>query len=54
LLPDDDDHRCAWRDEAESLRAQLDELRQQLTAFERRVLGPKSEKMPPMSKEVER
>jgi transposase len=54
-----DDHRCPWRDEAEGLRTELDEVRGQLaavtTAMEaltRRVLGPKSEKVPPPEKEL--
>ena len=82
-----DDHRCAWRDEAERLQArvtdleaklaaksaevdeiagkltaksaEVDELSGKLTALatamealERRVLGPKSEKMPPPEKEL--
>lgn len=72
-----DDHRCAWRTEAEQLRtrvseleakasesqakaaAEVDELNGKLAAvmaameaLERRVLGPKSEKMPPTDKEL--
>lgn len=61
-----DDHPCYWRDEAERLAAEKDvlageaerraaeveELKQKLAALERRVLGPKSEKMPAMSGEV--
>ena len=56
-----DDHRCAWRDEAEAQRdkvkdltGQVDDLTGKLAAvmtameaLERRVIGPKSEKMPP-------
>ena len=48
----DDDHRCRWRDEAEQLRAEMEELRQKFASLERRVLGPKSEKMPAMAGEV--
>jgi transposase len=55
------DHNCAWREEAMALRAEVTELKQQLTAvlaqmqaLERRVLGPKSEKMPPPSSELRR
>ncbi|MDQ3400841.1 MAG: IS66 family transposase [Chloroflexota bacterium] len=54
-----DDHPCSWRDEAERLAAEsaqraaeIEELKQKLAALERRVLGPKSEKMPAMSGEV--
>jgi len=61
-----DDHACAWRDEALALRGTVGELRTtvgdlegKLTAvmaamesLERRVLGPKSEKMPPPSSEL--
>ena len=61
-----DDHHCPWREEAEKLRGELvearreiDELRAQLAAvmaamesLERRVLGPKSEKVPPPEKEL--
>jgi transposase len=55
LAPDDtDDHRCKWRDEAEQLRAEMEELRQKFASLERRVLGPKSEKMPSMHDEVRR
>lgn len=48
----DDDHRCRWRDEAEKLRAEIEDLRQKFASLERRVLGPKSEKMPAMGGEV--
>ena len=54
-----DDHHCAWRTEAERLRAQVDEIGGKLVAvmaaleaLERRVLGPKSEKMPPPEQEL--
>jgi transposase len=54
-----DDHHCPWREEAERLRGEIDELRAKLAAvmsamesLERRVLGPKSEKMPPPEKEL--
>jgi transposase len=56
-----DDHQCAWRDEALALRTEVAELKQQLAAvvgqmqaLERRVLGPKSEKMPPPVEELRR
>jgi len=57
----DPDHRCGWRDEAERLTvehkrlaAEVEELRQKFASLERRLLGPKTEKMPPMADEVRR
>jgi len=54
-----DDHHCPWREEAEKLRTELDDVQGQLAAImiameslERRVLGPKSEKVPPPEKEL--
>jgi transposase len=61
-----DDHHCPWREEAERLRGELAEVRAELDdvrgklavvmtameSLERRVLGPKSEKMPPPEKEL--
>jgi len=61
-----DDHHCPWREEAERLRvevagvrAELEEVRGQLAAvmtamaaLERRMLGPKSERVPPPEKEL--
>jgi len=56
-----DDHRCAWRTEAEVLRGRVGDLEAKLAAvlaameaLERRVLGPKSEKMPPPESEIRR
>jgi len=53
------DHHCPWREEAEALRRELDEVRAQLAAvrtalaaLERRVLGPKAEKVPPPAQEL--
>lgn len=46
------DHDCAFKDQAERLSAELEDLRQKFAALERRVLGPTSEKMPPMAGEV--
>jgi transposase len=55
------DHQCAWREEAVALRGEVAELKQQLSAvvgqmqaLERRMLGPKSEKMPPPVEELRR
>ena len=49
-----DEHRCPWREEAEALRPRVAELEVKLAtvlvameALERRMLGPKSEKIPP-------
>ena len=53
MAPDDDDnHHCRWRDEAEHLRSEIEDLRQKFASLERRLLGPKSEKMPPIEGEV--
>jgi transposase len=59
VLPQD--HFCPWREEAEELRAELDtvqadvdRMRGELDALKRAVFGKKSEKMPPMSREVAR
>lgn len=59
VLPED--HHCAWREEAEELRASLDtvqadvdRMRGELDALKRAVFGKKSEKMPPMSREAGR
>jgi len=75
LAADDDDHQCAWRDEAgrlaaeltgaldaqadllkahAAMAAQVEELTQKFASLERRLLGPKTEKMPPMAGEVRR
>ncbi len=47
-----DDHRCEWRDEAESLRAEVVELRAQLAKLQRHVFGKRSEKMPPVAEAI--
>ena len=56
-----EDHSCAWKTEAEKLRADLDatravadKMRAQLDALTRKVFGKTSEKMPPMEREVRR
>jgi transposase len=46
------DHDCAFKEEADRLRAEVLDLREKFAALERRVLGPKSEKMPAMAGEV--
>jgi transposase len=52
VLPQD--HFCPWREEAEELRTDLDQLRAEVDALKRAVFGKRSEKMPPMSREVAR
>ncbi len=47
-----EDHRCEWRDEAESLRAEVGELRAQLAKLQRHVFGKRSEKMPPVAQAI--
>jgi transposase len=47
-----DDHRCEWRDEAESLRAEVVELRAQFAKLQRHVFGKRSEKMPPVAEAI--
>ena len=50
--PPDDDHRCGWRDIAEEHERRIADLQAQLEALQRAVFGKKSEKMPPMDREV--
>jgi len=57
--PDSATHQCEWREKAEGLEAklhvvegQLASLKHELAALTRRVLGPKSEKMPPVGQET--
>ncbi len=52
-------HLCEWRDKAEALEGEVSGLKDslarmqhELAALTRRVLGPKSEKMPPIEKEL--
>jgi transposase len=54
-----DDHECGWKVWATDLEAKLeassaklDEMAAKMAAMERRILGPKSEKLPPIQKEV--
>lgn len=42
----DDDHRCGWRDRAEALTAEVEDLKARLDAMERRIFGKKGERMP--------
>jgi transposase len=57
----EDDHECAWKDAALRLSSQLkeqaeatDQLKAELEALKRHVHGRRSEKMPPMDREVKR
>jgi transposase len=56
-----DDHDCAWKEYAAKLEKQLAEVienqrrqQEQLGAVQRKLFGKKSEKMPPMDREVRR
>ncbi len=46
------DHRCEWRDRAEALEAKVGALAHQLDTLTRRLIGPKSEKMPRVQDEL--
>lgn len=61
----ENDHRCIWRERYDALQAQttvelaeqrakLETLMGAMQALKRRVLGPKSEKMPPIEGELQR
>jgi transposase len=50
--PPDDDHECGWKVFAKDLVEKMGELEAKMAAMERRMLGPKSEKLPPMDREV--
>ena len=57
--PPPDDHDCGWKTRATDLEAKLEktaakfeELATKMAAMERRILGPKSEKLPPIDREV--
>jgi transposase len=55
VVPPPDDHECGWKGWATDLAQRLAETEAKLAALERRVLGPKSEKLPkvpPMDREV--
>jgi hypothetical protein len=46
------DHFCPWREEAEELRTKLGAVEDRLAALERHLFGKKSEKMPPLARQV--
>lgn len=57
--PPADDHDCGWKTRAtdleaklEATSAKLDEMAAKMATMERRILGPKSEKLPPIDREV--
>jgi transposase len=59
MAPPADDHDCGWKTRATDLEAKLeetsaklDEVVAKMAAMERRILGPKSEKLPAIEREV--
>jgi transposase len=52
VTPPPDDHECGWKKIALELAERISELDARLTAIQRQVFGKKSEKMPPMDREV--
>lgn len=52
--PPDDDHACNWRGYALALQSDLEQVKAELATLKRQLLGRKSEKMPPMEREVRR
>jgi transposase len=50
--PDDDPHRCGWRDWAEHLEKRMTDVEARMAALEQRLLGHQSEKLPPVADEV--
>ncbi len=55
MAPLPDDHECGWKGRANELEQRLAETEAKLAALERRILGPKSEKLPkvpPLDREV--
>jgi transposase len=59
MVPGPEDHSCPWREEAESLRTEVSALRtlvgklaHEMETTKRRLLGPKSERMPSIEKSL--
>ena len=52
MIPPADDHECGWKKIAMELAEKISDLDARLTAIQRQVFGKKSEKMPPMDREV--
>ena len=50
--PPDDDHECGWKVFAKDLAQEMATMRGELDALKRQVLGPKSEKLPAIDREV--
>ena len=50
--PPNDDHECGWKTFATELSQEMVTMRAELDALKRQVLGPKSEKLPPIDSEV--
>jgi transposase len=50
--PDDDPHRCGWRNWAEHLEKRMTDVEARMAALEHRLLGHQSEKLPPVVDEV--
>jgi len=48
------EHRCEWREKAESLEARVAELEQTVAKFQRHLFGKRSEKMPSVATELRR
>jgi transposase len=47
-----DEHRCAWRERAEALEADVKDLNARIEAMERRIFGKKSERMKSKEREL--
>jgi len=45
-------HDCEWKERAEKLESELSDVRQSLVALQRAVFGKKSEKLPPVDREL--
>ena len=54
MAPPDEDHDCGWKQYAAHLQTKVDKLEADLEELKRHLLGPKSEKMPPIDREVRR
>jgi transposase len=54
MAPPPDDHDCGWKARALDLSGRLERMEAELAAIKRQLIGPKSEKMPPMDREVRR
>lgn len=50
----DDEHECAWKAHAQKLSEDLERVKAEMDALKRHVFGKKTEKMPPMAREVKR